>query len=100
MLKQVVVWWESIDGKRFLNEEDCMKHELQILYERSGYRFYKDKKVLENFPENIDIVGSYDYCTVDKSKVNQNKEFINCCKEWYGYLIDEWLEEDKCKYYV
>ena len=46
MTKHVIEWFTAFDGTLFMHQDDCMNYELNYLYHKSGYRFYKDGKVL------------------------------------------------------
>ena len=83
-----VEYYESNDGRIFSDESDCMKYEFQKLYEASGYRFYKDGRKLDIVPEDLSSVNSFDYYTLDVTKIKENRMFTKYGTHNYGYLFD------------
>ena len=92
MQRHCIEYYEAFDGTLFRSEYDCYTHEYQLLYEKSGYRFYKDGLVLSVIPDNLASVDSWDYYTLDETKVTENEEFVKYGREIYGYLLGtgEW----------
>lgn len=44
MTEHTIIWYEAFDGKMFKDDLDCMEHELDELYKKSGVRMYADGK--------------------------------------------------------
>lgn len=90
MTKHVIEWFTAFDGTLFMHQDDCMDYELNYLYHKSGYRFYKDGNVLSDLPEDLASVDSWDYYLLEENP--NNDTFVSYANDNYGYLLgtEDW----------
>lgn len=94
MTTHTVSWFESDDGKIFTDAIECMNHETQEKYRKSGIRFFIDNEEIENLLFDYD--RSYNEMTdiyIDRTKEKENLEFDEAIKYGYGWsLVNEAIE--------
>ena len=87
MKKHDITWYESEDGKIFLDEEDCIDHEAKLLYENSGIRFYRhDWSKIEFVPEDDYTYNECDYVVIDRKNKN-SKRFVDFVHDNFGWCL-------------
>lgn len=80
MKEHNIIWYESEDGKIFLDEMDCIIHEAKLLYEKSGVRFYRhDWSEVDFIAENDYAYNECDYVVIDRKNKNSERlvDFVN-----------------------
>ena len=94
MIEHNITWYESMDGMIFQDEMECCDHELNILYNISGIRFFIDDKPVEHIETKND--KTYNEITdiyIDRSMTKENQEFYKYLHWNYGWCeVDEVLE--------
>ena len=87
MITHTEITYETIDGRIFDSEEEAYNHELSIIYQRSGFRFfYEDGTPITDVSRCYD---DSDYFTIDHSKDKENCEFVNMTGYYFGYEFPE-----------
>ncbi len=98
MVRHVTVTYETVDGKIFTDEDEAYAYENELLYKKSGFRFYRNGGRLIK-----DISRCYDeseFFTIDHSKVKENHEFLEMVIFYYGWAFPhDILENTKAKRY-
>ena len=96
MLKHEIVWYESNDGKLFVDENECMEHEAKLLYIESGVRFYShDWKPIEFIVKDDWSYNNADYIVIDRTREKENKLLVDCLYNNFGWcLVKEAFDED------
>ena len=83
MITHTEITYETIDGQMFDSEEEAYNHELTILYQKSGFRFFdKDGNPITDVTRCYD---DSDYFTIDHSKDKENSEFVSMTGYYFGY---------------
>lgn len=94
MITHTVSWYESEDGQIFADDMECLAHDVNVLYKRSGVRFFIGKEEIENLI--IEDDQSYNEMTdifIDRSKEEENARFKESVQYDLGWcLVDEALE--------
>lgn len=87
MITHTEITYETIDGQIFDSEEEAYNHELTILYQKSGFRFFdKDGNPITDVSR---CYNESDYFTIDHSKDKENYEFVNMTGYYFGYEFPE-----------
>lgn len=93
MLKHVSITYETVDGLIFTDEEAAYLHENMMIYKRSGFRFYRGKRqMIKNVEQCYDEA---DYFTLDHSKEEANREFLEMAYYFYGWIFPDDILGDK-----
>ena len=89
MKEHSIVWYESEDGKIFTDELECLAHDINVLYQKSGFKFYNGRKLIKEFKPVEDHFATSDSfsnatkMTIDRSKEKENEAFMSVY-EYYG----------------
>lgn len=98
MIEHVKRTFETIDGKIFDNEDEAYAYENQLIYKRSGFRFYRDGRHMIKEVERC--YDECDYFTVDHSKKKENQDFLDMAFYYYGWgFPGDILENTSAKKY-
>lgn len=83
MIEHVTIIYETIDGKMFNDIDEAYSHEHELIYKKSGFRFYnEDRKLIRSVEKSYNDAS---YFTIDHSKIQENKQFINMAVLYYGW---------------
>lgn len=88
MITHTVSWYESEDGQIFADWEDCLFHEVNVLYRKSGVRFFINDKEIEELI--IEDDRSYNEMTdifIDRTKEKENAEFLESVRYDLGWCL-------------
>lgn len=98
MKEHIKVTYEAFDGKMFNDQTECLDYELNELYKRSGIRFlYEDGSVAKTLDEHS--YNMADFIDIDRSKEKENKAFVDCVYDQFGWvLLREIYNDDHKKY--
>jgi len=97
MKEHSVTWYESEDGEIFTDEMECIDHELNVLYKKSGARFYKNGVLMDELNDD-----SYDEVTdisIDRSLAKENDALYHFIHVNYGWCYVEDALEDSGTFY-
>lgn len=100
MITHQLTWYESDDGLIFKEWEDCLKHEANVLYRKSGVRLYIGDQEIEELI--IDDDRSYNEATdifIDRSKVKENEDFNEFVRIDLGWCLINSAIEGGGKHY-
>ena len=94
MKEHTISWFESDDGKIFMDEMECYNYELNVLYRKSGVVFYiRDKRVDSIDTEDDRTYNDMTDIFIDRSKTEENEAFYKFMHDNYGWcLVEEALE--------
>lgn len=101
MTEHSITWYESEDGKIFVDEMECLDHELNLLYKKSGFTFYVgESKVKEIETEDDKTYNEMTDIYIDRSKKEENDKFIDLLHYNYGwcYIDEAYYESDGTHY--
>jgi hypothetical protein len=88
MIKHECVWYESDDGNIFTDESKCMNHEVHVLYNKSGIRFYTVNWEPVEFVVTDDWTYNHShYMVIDRSKEKENTLLINYLYDNFGWCL-------------
>ena len=94
MTRHRIEWFESMDGQIFTDEMECYKHEMNVLYRKSGVVFYIGDQKIDEIETNED--KTYNEMTdifIDRSKEEENKIFCEFIRYNAGWCyVDDALE--------
>lgn len=83
MIEHVKITFETIDGKIFDDADEAWLHEHEVVYKKSGFRFYNnDRKLIRDIEK---CYNDASYFTIDHSKIQENKRFIDMAVLYYGW---------------
>ena len=88
MITHQLTWYESDDGKIFKDYEDCLLHEANFLYRKSGVRFYVgDKEVGKIIIDDDKTYNEITDIFINREKEEENKEFNELIRWDLGWLL-------------
>lgn len=99
MITHKKVTYESFDGKIFDDDLNCLNHELNESYERSGIRFVNDDETAYMCNLTDDDYNNISYIVVDRTKKEENELFLKIAVEDFGWiLLKDLLNGNERKY--
>ena len=100
MITHTISWYESEDGEIFADFDECLAHDVNVLYKNSGVRFYIGDKLIENLI--IEDSRSYNEMTdifIDRSKKEANMAFLESVHYDLGWcLVQDAIEREGSHY--
>lgn len=100
MITHTVSWYESEDGEIFADWEECLAHDVNVLYKNSGVRFYIGDKPIENLI--IENDRSYNEMTdifIDRSMKEANMAFLESVQYDLGWCSVQYAIEGEGSHY-
>lgn len=100
MITHTVSWYESEDGEIFADFDECLEHDVNVLYKNSGVKFYIGDKLIENL--TIEDDRSYNEMTdifIDREKEEENQAFLESVHYDLGWCsVQDALEGEGSHY--
>lgn len=100
MITHTISWYESEDGEIFVDFDECLAHDVNVLYKNSGVRFYIGDKLIENL--TIEDDRSYNEMTdifIDRSMKEANMAFLESVHHDLGWCGVQDAIEGKGSHY-
>lgn len=91
--------YESFDGELFDDDIDCLNHELNESYERSGIRFTNCDETERMCNLTDDSYNKIDYIVINRTKKKENELFLQIAVKDFGWsLLGDLLNGNERKY--
>ena len=98
MKEHVTITYEAFDGKMFDDRMACLDYELNELYKRSGIIFWDaDWNAIDTLDDHA--YNQAEFVTIHREKEKENKEFIDCVYDQFGWVLMREIYNDNHEKY-